>query len=184
VTVTQSGATPMLAVAPLNRTVSPMPGTTDFSVSSNTDWTATSDSAWCVVTPGGSGNGTIVANYAENPYYIQRVATITVVASGAPVQQVTVSQLQSTVSVSDQQAEGIRIYPNPTAGKFRITAHGPGAVQLEVKVMYFTGKIVSSKSCTAGNDCNFDLTTLPEGCYFIRIKSGNDYLTRKLIIIR
>lgn len=184
VTVTQSGATPMIAVAPLNRTVSPMPGTTDFSVSSNTDWTATSDSAWCVVTPGGSGNGTIVANYSENPYYIQRVATITVVASGAPVQQVTVSQLQSTVSVSDQQTEGIRIYPNPTAGKFRITARGPGAVQLEVKVMDFTGKIVSSKSCTAGNDCNFDLTTLPEGCYFIRIKSGNDYLTRKLIIIR
>jgi hypothetical protein len=174
----------MLAVAPLNRNVSALQGTTDFTVTSNADWTAIADSAWLIVTPAGSGNGTIIANYAENPYYVGRVSTITVTVAGLSPQLVTVSQSQSTVSVNDLQAGGLRIYPNPTTGKFRITAQGKPSLPLEVKVMDFTGKIVVEKSCTAGNDCTFDFTTLAEGCYFIRIKSEGEYLTRKLVIIR
>lgn len=184
VTVTQAGAAPILAVTPQNRNVSPMPGTTDFTVTSNTDWSAVSDSAWCVVTPSGSGNGTIVANYSVNPYYNSRVATVTVTVAGLSSQLVTVTQSQSTVSVGEKQNGYIRVYPNPTTGKFKIVNNGIPAERIDVAVLDITGSIVISKNCFMGNDCDFDLSTLPQGCYFLRIKSAGDYLTRKLVVIR
>jgi hypothetical protein len=50
--------------------------------------------------------------------------------------------------------------------------------------MDFTGKAVATKICSSGNACNFDLTTLPEGCYFIRIKTSTESIVRKLVITR
>ncbi len=183
VTVTQEGATPMITVTPSNRNVSPMPGTTDFTVISNADWSATSDSSWCVVTPSGSGNGTIIANYSENPYYDGRVATITVTVAGLAPQLVTVTQSQSTVSVGDNEAEKVRIYPNPTTGKF-VIATGSLYGEVNITVMDFTGKTIATKICASGNTCSFDLTALSEGCYFIRIKTSSESIVRKLVITR
>jgi hypothetical protein len=61
-------------------------------VTSNTDWTVTVDSAWCTVTPSGSGNGTIQADFTENFSVNPRVANLTVTVSGLSPQLVTVSQ--------------------------------------------------------------------------------------------
>lgn len=182
VTVTQAGAGPMINVTPTNREVSPMPGTTDFTVTSNADWSAVSDASWCVVTPSGSGNGTIVVNYSENPDYSTRIATISVTVSGLPSQLVTVTQLQSTVSVNDAEQEKIRIYPNPTSGKFIISTGGLSG-EAVITIMDFTGKTVESKICSTDN-CKFNLDALPQGCYFIRIKTQGESMVRKLIITR
>lgn len=92
VTVTQEGADVALAVSPSNRSVTPEAGSTSFSVVSNASWTASSSNDWCVVTPAGTGNGTIVATYDENTTTAVRVATVTVVAGGVVTSQVTVTQ--------------------------------------------------------------------------------------------
>jgi len=184
VTVTQEGVAPILQVTPSNRNVAPGAGSTDFTVTSNTGWTAVADSAWCVVTPAGSGNGSIIADYALNPYYFSRVATITVTVAGIPAQQVTLTQAQSTVSVADPQSGEIRLYPNPTAGKFRIISRGNPPGSLEVRVMDLTGKLISIQRGTIPDDCVFDLTTLPEGCYFVKIRTSSAFLIHKLVIIR
>jgi hypothetical protein len=184
VTVTQDGAAPVLVVSPLNRNVSPLAGSTDFSVSSNTGWSAFTDAAWCIVTTGGSGNGTIIANYTENPDYASRVATISVTVAGLSPQLVTVTQSQSLVSVAERRSSGIRIYPNPTAGKFRIITPDNTSGMLRVRVMDCTGGIVSEKNCSVTNDCNFDFTNLPQGFYFVRINTETDTLITKLVIVR
>ncbi len=184
VTVTQESAVAILTVTPPNRNVSPLPGSTDFTVTSNTSWTATADSAWCNVTPSGSGNGTINAVYAENPYYFTRIATITVSVAGISPQLVTVTQSQSAVSVGDVLSDGIRLFPNPTTGKFRILTGNAASGYLEVKVMDFTGNVIRSEKCSVNSNCEFDLGALPQGCYFVRIKSDHDYLIRKLVILR
>jgi plastocyanin len=99
---TVAGFIPTLTVTPPNRNVTYVVGTTTFTVTSNTSWTAISDQPWCTVTPSGNGNGTITATYVSNPGVNQRIASITVSASGATSQGVTVTQdgAPRTIAVS------------------------------------------------------------------------------------
>ena len=87
-----SSSAATLSVSPANQNVSAVAGSTSFSVTSNSNWTAVSNVSWCTVTPSGSGNGTINASYAANSSVNQRMATITVSVSGIPSQTVTVTQ--------------------------------------------------------------------------------------------
>ncbi len=83
----------MLSVTPSNQNVAATPaGSTTFNVTTNCDWTASSNQTWCTVTPSGSGNGTINANYAVNTTTTPRTATITVTVPGANPVLATVTQ--------------------------------------------------------------------------------------------
>ena len=90
VTVTQ--AAPTLSVSPSNQNVMDAPGTASFSVTSNTDWTVSSDQAWCTVPASGTGSGTLTAAYTQNPLFTSRVATITVTVAGLTPVTATVTQ--------------------------------------------------------------------------------------------
>jgi len=182
VTVTQVGTSPTLTVTPSNKNVPYLSGNTAFTVLSNSSWTATSDSAWLSVTPAGSGNGTIDAAFLQNPYYAQRVATITVVVAGIPAQMVTVTQAQSTVSVREHTAGLIRIIPNPSKGGFCIDAGEMKYSSLNVTIMDLTGRTILQRVCTAKTDLLFDLSASPEGSYIIKITSDNLEQTQKLIL--
>ena len=92
VTVSQAGANPTLSVTPANQDVSENAGSVDFSVSSNTTWTAISDQTWCTVTPSGSGNGSITASFSLNLTSVARTASISVSASEASPVIVTINQ--------------------------------------------------------------------------------------------
>ncbi|MCX6282117.1 MAG: BACON domain-containing carbohydrate-binding protein [Bacteroidetes bacterium] len=81
-----------LSVTPSNQNVGAAGGSTSFSVVSNTSWNASCNKAWCSCSPSGTGNGTIDVTYSENTSVSQRVASITVIATGAPTQTVTVTQ--------------------------------------------------------------------------------------------
>ena len=103
VTVTQAAGLPYLSVTPPNQNVPSTPsGSTTFNVSSNISWNASSDQSWCTVTPSGSGNGTITANYGVNPAVVSRVAIISIAAPGVSTITVTVTQSagQGTLSVT------------------------------------------------------------------------------------
>lgn len=78
VTVVQAGVASSLAVSPANQSVPYTSGSTSFTVTSNVNWTAVSNSTWCTVTPSGTGNGTLTANVTENTDIALRVANITV----------------------------------------------------------------------------------------------------------
>ncbi len=100
VTVTQAAASPTLTVTPSNQNVGYQAGSTNFTVTSNSAWTASSNMGWCTVTPSGNGNGAITATYTENTLTTQRVATITVTVSGLPSQTVTVTQAAFAVALT------------------------------------------------------------------------------------
>ena len=105
-TFTATTFVPTLSVSPSNRSVAATQGSTTFTVTSNSTWTSASNAGWCTVTTGGTGNGTISANYSANTGVTQRVATITVTVSGLPAQTVTVTQAGAaptlTVAPSNQ----------------------------------------------------------------------------------
>jgi len=92
VTVTQAGAAPLLSVTPSNQNVSDAAGNTTFNVTSNTAWTVTSDQAWCIVTPAGSGNGSVSASFTQNLSSELRIANITITVSELAPVIVTVTQ--------------------------------------------------------------------------------------------
>jgi hypothetical protein len=92
ISVTGTASGPTLSVAPPNQDVTTAMGTTSFTVTSNAAWTVTSNQTWCSVTPSGTGNGTITANYLQNTDPGSRVANIIVTVTGHAPVTVTVTQ--------------------------------------------------------------------------------------------
>jgi len=128
VTLTQAAAPVTLAVNPLNQDVAAAAGNTVFSVTSNADWLAESEAGWCLVTPGGSGNGNLTAVYQANQSTSTRTANITISATGAGDLVVTVSQAGADPLLSiDPRTQ---IVPS-TAGSttFSITSNSTWSVQ-------------------------------------------------------
>ncbi|NTW23991.1 MAG: T9SS type A sorting domain-containing protein, partial [Lentimicrobium sp.] len=81
-----------LSVTPANQNVTAAAGNTTFDVTSNSAWSASSDAAWCTVTPSGSGNGIITASYTQNTSTSSRVASVSVTVAGLTPIAVTVTQ--------------------------------------------------------------------------------------------
>ncbi|MEI8046083.1 MAG: BACON domain-containing carbohydrate-binding protein [Bacteroidota bacterium] len=184
VTVTQAGAAPMVAVTPNVINVNAYNGSVDFAVTSNTDWTASADSAWCVVTASGSGNGVITAVYPWNPNKKNRTAKISVHAAGVSTQVVTLIQGQETASVPEDGAKGLSIYPNPAKGLFNIVVDKSKYPSMQVTISDATGAVVTNRQCKGESEYHFDLSKSPQGTYFVKIKTDTEMLVTKLIIIK
>lgn len=183
VTVTQTGTSPTLSVHPSNQDVTSASGTTNFTVTSNSSWIVSSDASWCTVTPSGSGNGTIVANYTVNPNYTQRIANILVTVAGISPVPVTVTQAP-LVSIEELSTNGIKIFPNPAKGIFNIAPEAGSRLFMKVIVQDLNGKVIANKTFQGSKEYQLDLSSAPEGCYNIIIRTDDLVLVRKLVIIK
>ena len=93
-----------------------VPKTSNYEIStavtSNTDWTATSDQNWLTVNSAGNGNGTLTCTTTSlNPLITERIATVTLSAKGLTDRTVTVVQAvgDATLSVSTPTANVSKI---------------------------------------------------------------------------
>jgi hypothetical protein len=184
VTVTQSGAAPLLAVYPPNQNVVYTADTTSFTVNSNLNWTVLSDATWCTVTPSGSGNGTIVADFTMNISDQPRVANIQVTAPSVPSRTVTVSQAKSAIGIDEKSSVTFRIYPNPTKGVFRIVPANGYTGDVNISVMDLNGQQILKKLFSRETDYLIDISFAPQGCYYIEIRSATSSQITKLVILR
>ncbi len=184
VTVTQAGAAPQLSVTPDVHNVNAYAGSIDFEVSSNTDWTASADSAWCVVTGSGSGNGTITAVYPWNPVAKNRSTKISVNAAGVTTQVVTLIQGQETASIPEDGLKGISIYPNPAKGLFSIVVDKSKYPAMQVTITDANGAPVSSRNCKGESEYQFDLSSSPQGTYLVKIMTDTELMVTKMVIIK
>lgn len=81
----------------------------------------------------------------------------------------------------------IKVYPNPSDGRFQLSFDYSGDEKLSAKVFDITGKLVKDisndlvKSATSVS-ANIDLESPGSGIYFIRIEYGKSLLTKKIII--
>jgi PKD repeat protein len=184
VTVTQAGAAPMLSVTPAILSVNAYAASVDFTVTSNTDWTASADSAWCIVTPSGSGNGIITASYPFNPSGKDRSSKISVSANGVATQIATLAQGHETASVPENGSKGLNIYPNPAKGLFSIVVDKTKYPDMKVTITDVNGAIVTSRECKGESEYLFDLSKSPQGTYFVKVKTDTELLVTKMVIIR
>lgn len=90
VTLNQVAAEAFLTIEPMTADVSYLGGTIDFNVSSNFNWTATTEAGWLTVPASGSGTQTLSVQYAENMELVQRSATINI--NGNTSTQLTINQ--------------------------------------------------------------------------------------------
>jgi N-acetylneuraminic acid mutarotase len=170
-----------LAVSPSNQNVSAAAGSTTFTVTSNSAWTASSNATWCTVTSSGNGNGTINANYTSNPENTVRVAQITVSVSGVTPVLVTVTQDIYT-GIGQMSSDDLLITPNPNNGLFIIKSKEHFGEKLVIDIFNSVGNLVRKSDCEAGNDCVFDMQNSAKGVYFVRIGSNRKTIIRKIII--
>jgi PKD repeat protein len=181
--LTQAGKVPMLAVTPPVRNVNAYAASIDFAITSNTDWTASADSAWCSVTESGSGNGTLTVVYPSNPYNKDRSTRISVDATGITTQVVTLIQGHETASVPEIGSKGLSIYPNPAKGEFSIVVDKVKYPHMQVTITNVNGTTVIRRDCKDGSEYLFDLSKSPQGTYFVKIKTDREMLVTKIVII-
>lgn len=181
VTVTQEGQAPYLNVSPQSQTVNPGAGTCLFNVLSNASWTATSDAAWCTVTPSGTGSGNIQADYTQNGTADLRTANITVGTMGIMPQVVQVVQLPVTIGIPEGEG-GFRLFPNPTRGKFMITAPDGMAFRLEYSIFDEAGRQILTGTESGLNAYSFDLSGQVPGVYTLKANINGKQMGWRVVV--
>ncbi|MEI6435786.1 MAG: carboxypeptidase regulatory-like domain-containing protein [Bacteroidota bacterium] len=79
----------------------------------------------------------------------------------------------------------IRVYPNPTNGKFRMELTGnPQRDNFQVMIFGMRGEMVLSETLSGESGHEFSLSDKPAGIYFIKVVAGDNVLTSKLIKTR
>ena len=128
---------PSLSVSPSNQNVAAAAGSTGFTVTSNSAWTASSNQTWCTPTLSGTGNGAVTANYTQNLTASQRVASITVTVTGLTPVVVTVTQAAGTTAVAPITTAGTRGSANNSPVTIPVTVTGfTGITALSLRLDY------------------------------------------------
>ncbi|MFW6103435.1 MAG: choice-of-anchor Q domain-containing protein [Bacteroidota bacterium] len=81
--------------------------------------------------------------------------------------------------INTYETIGLRIYPNPTRGLLKIELSEDSQVEM-LEVIDITGVAVDSRKVT-GRSLFLDLSTYPDGIYFIRTTSGGNVSTVRII---
>ena len=79
------------------------------------------------------------------------------------------------------------VYPNPTTGKITLRYQLPDARYLIIGLYNEGGReirtLMQEKKAPGVHEMSIDLSGLPQGIYFIKIKSGNQQLVRKVEVV-
>ena len=180
----QAAGEPTLFVSPETVEVTYFAGTTELTVTSNTDWTATDNADWMTITEAGSGNGTITVNYTENPAYVDRTAVITITIAGKDPVLVNITQRASEVGIIENGIDGLSIYPNPATSQFVIEANTNMYPNMTVRLTDAAGRTVLSQECKGNERYTFDISGIAEGAYTVNILSNDKNVTRKIVVVR
>ena len=89
--------------------------------------------------------------------------------------------------VLEQSEKEIKVFPNPSDGRFQLTLEHDGAEKVTAKVFDITGKQVKDISEDLVREdssvtAQVNLESPKSGIYFLRVSIGNKVLTKKIII--
>ena len=158
VTVIQAASVVTLVVTPANQNVAATAGNTTYTVVTSTNWSALSNAGWCTVTPSGTGNGNITANFTANTGSSARTATITVSATGTASQTVTVTQA-STLLVLTAAPANQDVTAAAGSTTFSVTSNTNWTVQDNVSWCTFTPSGTGNGTITVNYTTNSGSTS-------------------------
>ncbi|TAL62892.1 MAG: T9SS type A sorting domain-containing protein [Bacteroidetes bacterium] len=88
-----------------------------------------------------------------------------------------------TSSADPVSALHLIIYPNPSAGKFTVTTSGKDISTVEIYNM-MGEKVYSISNVKSSNTKEINISSQPDGVYFISLRSRNEIATQKIVIAR
>ncbi|MCC2547505.1 choice-of-anchor J domain-containing protein [Hymenobacter sp. BT175] len=84
---------------------------------------------------------------------------------------------------SDALGQAISVYPNPSNGQVWLDIKGAGAKgDMQVEITNALGQVVFTGSARDNFNNKLDLSKVAAGLYTLKVKSGNDYTIRNLMI--
>ena len=84
--------------------------------------------------------------------------------------------------LSNDLGISVKVYPNPSTGKFFLTVEAEEEQTYQIKLVSLVGQTVESRAVKANEAAAFDLSNHPRGFYFIRVKVGQKELIRRIVI--
>ena len=76
-----------------------------------------------------------------------------------------------TTSINEQSIiQSLKIFPNPTTGKFIIEYENDQNLPLTITLKSITGNLVFSENINSSN-CNIDISSYPSGVYLLELNS-------------
>jgi len=87
----------------------------------------------------------------------------------------------------EQNEKEIKVFPNPSDGRFQLKLEHDGVDKVSAKVFDITGKLVKNISEDLVTEdssvtANVNLESPKSGIYFLRIEIGNQVYTKKIIV--
>ena len=156
VNIQQQGVDQSLLVSSNNFTIASTAGSNTFTITSNLNWSVSSNQSWCTVSPAsGSNNGNVTFTLSANPTTSPRVAIITV-SAGSLVQQIAITQDSAFIPELSVSAEMISMATTAGSGTVEITSNQNWTVTSNQSWC-----TVSPTSGSNNGTINFDLTANP-----------------------
>lgn len=105
-------------------------------------------------------------------------------ANGCFVTKVDIHVGNTTGTQEPAWLKGVRLQPNPTNGLTRIEFSQYFASSLEVSVIDATGRVLLTEIADNPAVVTLDCSTLPEGMYVVRFRTGSEVGVKKLMVSR
>lgn len=188
ITVTQDAGAAALSVSSSSLTIAaPANSTNTFSITSNINWTTNSDQNWLTTSvASGSGNATITLTATANPNTVTRTAIVTVSGSNVASQTVTVTQDAGTTGIDEIAGlEKVKIYPNPSNGRFTLRLDHYNNQNIEVSICDALGNTLKKFSINGIPEIYTDevnLENIAKGLYFVIIQTNKSKVVKTITI--
>ncbi|MEI6435429.1 MAG: T9SS type A sorting domain-containing protein [Bacteroidota bacterium] len=88
------------------------------------------------------------------------------------------------IAVNEMTLNRIFIYPNPASGIVQIVPATDETAELHVTVEDQNGKIIARKKFSGKKEYSLNLSSAPQGVYYILIKTEGWQVTKKLVLLR
>lgn len=178
---TNNGYTPPagLFVGGSNGNVGSDPATYAYDVYSDGNWKATSQTSWITVSEANAAAGLLGVQFDRNDATETRTGVIQLTDDNGNQQLVTLTQFGAG-SKNPRPTEAIEIYPNPTNGTTMLDLHEKGLAYISVFDM--SGRLVLETQ--AQSRAELDLTSQPNGLYFVRVNLNGTTTTLRLTVQR
>ena len=167
-----------------NTAITAQPQNVNATVGDNVSFSVTADNATAYQW---SYSGSSITGADQDTYSINNVQTsdagnYSVEVSGICGNVTSdIAVLSVSVSIEDLEAYGIKIYPNPSNGKFNIEL-AKSLNDANISISNMTGKNIYSKNISSSSKHEIDLRSYSKGVYFIQFNIEGKTLVSKIVI--
>lgn len=102
-------------------------------------------------------------------------------AVNVKIDDVMISKVAGSVGVKENSKNLLSIFPNPSNGLFTLNTPENNS---SVEVFNVIGENVYSKSQLTKGDNSIDLSNMAAGSYILKVKTGNEIMTKRIVITK